>query len=56
MSGFLITNGQLLDPVAARVAIECKTIPERTLRRGFTTVRDAGGLDSGIQEARGSSA
>jgi imidazolonepropionase-like amidohydrolase len=35
----------------SRVAIEAKTVLERMLRRGFTTVRDAGGLDAGIQEA-----
>ena len=34
-----------------RMAIEAKAILERMLRRGFTTVRDAGGLDGGLQEA-----
>ncbi len=34
-----------------RVGIEAKAILERMLRRGFTTVRDAGGLDVGVQEA-----
>jgi imidazolonepropionase-like amidohydrolase len=34
-----------------RVGIETKAILERMLRRGFTTVRDAGGLDLGVQEA-----
>ena len=34
-----------------RVGIEAKVILERMLRRGFTTVRDAGGLDSGMHEA-----
>ena len=34
-----------------RVGIEAKAVLERMLRRGFTTVRDAGGLDAGIQEA-----
>lgn len=34
-----------------RIGVEAKTILERMLRRGFTTVRDAGGLDSGIQQA-----
>ena len=34
-----------------RVGIEAKTILERMLQRGFTTVRDAGGLDAGLQEA-----
>ncbi len=34
-----------------RVGIETKAILERMLRRGFTTVRDAGGLDVGVQEA-----
>jgi imidazolonepropionase-like amidohydrolase len=35
----------------SRVAIEAKAVLERMLRRGFTTVRDAGGLDAGLQEA-----
>lgn len=34
-----------------RIGIEAKAILERMLRRGFTTVRDAGGLDVGVQEA-----
>ena len=34
-----------------RVGIETKAVLERMLRRGFTTVRDAGGLDVGVQEA-----
>ena len=34
-----------------RIGIEAKTILERMLRRGFTTVRDAGGMDSGLQES-----
>jgi imidazolonepropionase-like amidohydrolase len=34
----------------ARVGIEATAILERMLRRGFTTVRDAGGLDVGVQE------
>jgi len=34
-----------------RIGIEAKAVLERMLRRGFTTVRDAGGLDAGIQEA-----
>lgn len=34
-----------------RVGIEAKAILERMLLRGFTTVRDAGGLDAGLQEA-----
>jgi imidazolonepropionase-like amidohydrolase len=33
---------------ASWIAIEIKFILEGMLRRGFTTVRDAGGLDSGI--------
>ena len=33
------------------VGIEAKAILERMLRRGFTTVRDAGGLDVVVQEA-----
>jgi imidazolonepropionase-like amidohydrolase len=36
---------------ATRIGIEAKTILERMLLRGFTTVRDAGGLDAGLQEA-----
>ena len=36
---------------ATRMAIEAKVVLERMLRRGFTTVRDAGGLDAGLQEA-----
>ena len=34
-----------------RIGIETKRVLERMLRRGFTTVRDAGGLDRGVQEA-----
>ncbi len=34
-----------------RVGIEAKAVLEGMLRRGFTTVRDAGGLDAGVQEA-----
>ena len=34
-----------------RVGIETKAVLERMLQRGFTTVRDAGGLDAGVQEA-----
>lgn len=34
-----------------RVGIEAKAILERMLRRGFTTVRDAGGLDAGLKDA-----
>lgn len=34
-----------------RIGIETKTILERMLRRGFTTIRDAGGLDRGLGEA-----
>jgi len=34
-----------------RIGIEAKVILERMLRRGFTTVRDAGGLDAGLKEA-----
>src|SRR5271154_5795064 len=36
---------------ASWVAIETKFILEGMLRRGFTTVRDAGGLDEGIANA-----
>lgn len=34
-----------------RVGVEAKAVLERMLQRGFTTVRDAGGLDVGMQEA-----
>lgn len=34
-----------------RIGIEAKAILERMLRRGFTTVRDAGGLDAGLKDA-----
>lgn len=36
---------------ATRVGIETKAALEDMVRRGFTTVRDAGGLDAGIAEA-----
>ena len=36
---------------ASWIAIETKFILEGMLRRGFTTVRDAGGLDAGIAHA-----
>ena len=36
---------------ATRTGIEAKAVLEGMLRRGFTTVRDAGGLDRGMQEA-----
>ena len=36
---------------ATRLGIEAKDVLEGMLRRGFTTVRDAGGLDRGMQEA-----
>ena len=35
----------------SRIGIEAKENLERMLRRGFTTVRDAGGLDGGVQDA-----
>lgn len=35
----------------SRIGIEAKDVLEGMLRRGFTTVRDAGGLDRGMQEA-----
>ena len=35
----------------SRRAIETKNVLEAMLRRGFTTVRDAGGLDRGISES-----
>ncbi len=34
-----------------RIGIEAKAVLERMLRRGFTTVRDAGGLDAGLKDA-----
>ena len=34
-----------------RIGIEAKVVLEAMLRRGFTTVRDAGGLDAGLAEA-----
>lgn len=34
-----------------RIGIEAKAVLEGMLRRGFTTVRDAGGLDVGLKEA-----
>jgi hypothetical protein len=74
MTGFVVTNAQLLDPDAGerrqgasdpsikkmdlaamarrpptRMAIEDKLVLERILRRGFTTVRDAGGMEAGLQ-------
>ena len=36
---------------ASRIGIEAKGVLEGMLRRGFTTVRDAGGLDRGVQES-----
>jgi len=36
---------------ATRLGIEAKEVLEGMLLRGFTTVRDAGGLDRGLQEA-----
>jgi imidazolonepropionase-like amidohydrolase len=35
---------------ATRVGIETKTVLEGMLQRGFTTVRDAGGLDRGSKK------
>ena len=35
----------------SRIGIEAKAVLEGMLRRGFTTVRDAGGLDRGVQES-----
>lgn len=43
--------GALATRPATRLGIETKTVLEGMLDRGFTTVRDAGGLDRGIQEA-----
>jgi imidazolonepropionase-like amidohydrolase len=36
---------------ATRLGIEAKDVLEGMLRRGFTTVRDAGGLDRGVADA-----
>jgi imidazolonepropionase-like amidohydrolase len=36
---------------ATRIGIEAKLVLEGMLRRGFTTVRDAGGLDAGLKQA-----
>lgn len=36
---------------STRIGIETKSILEGMLRRGFTTVRDAGGLDRGVADA-----
>ena len=43
--------GALAQRPPTRVGIESKQVLEGMLRRGFTTVRDAGGLDRGMQEA-----
>jgi imidazolonepropionase-like amidohydrolase len=43
--------GALARRSPTRIGIEAKVSLERMLRRGFTTVRDAGGLDAGIKEA-----
>jgi len=43
--------GTAVSMPATRMGIEAKTILERMLRRGFTTIRDAGGLDRGVGEA-----
>ena len=43
--------GALAHRPATRLGIEAKEVLEGMLRRGFTTVRDAGGLDRGIAEA-----
>lgn len=47
------TTGDLpamLSRAPSRIGVEAKAILERMLLRGFTTVRDAGGMDSGIAE------
>jgi imidazolonepropionase-like amidohydrolase len=43
--------GALAHRPATRLGIEAKNVLEGMLSRGFTTVRDAGGLDIGMQEA-----
>lgn len=43
--------GALASRPATRLGIEAGQVLEGMLRRGFTTVRDAGGLDRGLQEA-----
>jgi imidazolonepropionase-like amidohydrolase len=43
--------GALARRPASRLGIEAKSVLEGMLSRGFTTVRDAGGLDVGMQEA-----
>jgi imidazolonepropionase-like amidohydrolase len=43
--------GSMLHRQPSWIAIETKFILEGMLRRGFTTVRDAGGLDAGISIA-----
>jgi imidazolonepropionase-like amidohydrolase len=43
--------GTAVSMPATRIGIEAKVILERMLRRGFTTVRDAGGLDRGVADA-----
>lgn len=43
--------GALATRPATRLGIEAGKVLEGMLRRGFTTVRDAGGLDRGLQEA-----
>jgi imidazolonepropionase-like amidohydrolase len=43
--------GALAHRPPTRLGIEAKNVLEGMLRRGFTTVRDAGGLDLGVQQA-----
>jgi imidazolonepropionase-like amidohydrolase len=43
--------GALAHRAPTRIGIEAKSVLEGMLRRGFTTVRDAGGLDRGMQES-----
>ena len=43
--------GALATRPATRLGIEAGNVLEGMLQRGFTTVRDAGGLDRGLQEA-----
>jgi imidazolonepropionase-like amidohydrolase len=46
-----VNIGALARRPPSRIGIEAKANLERMLQRGFTTVRDAGGLDAGVQEA-----
>ncbi len=43
--------GSMAHRPLTRIGIEAKAILEGMLRRGFTTIRDAGGLDRGLKDA-----